>query len=352
MDKTAAIAYFTSNGRKRAEKIEEILKDLGLQVSLKNKDEKLKDWSKRAFLECQYIFFVGATAIAVRTIGPLLKSKTEDPAVIVVDDMGTFVIPLVSGHIGGANAMAKILAEKLGSTPVITTATDVNGKIAIDSWAVANNLVIENMNLAKECAMRLLEEKPVALVSDLPVQVETEGITLLGKQNCHLQGTKVSKEKFDFGINISWRKEKYFKKELKLIPKGLVLGIGCRRGTSAKTIENAVVNILNENNIYLEAVTKVATIDLKKDEEGLLDFARDKSMKLEIYTSDELAAAKGNFKESEFVRKVTGVGNVCQRAAVVACQEGEVIVEKSTMDGVTVALAVPKVIKERILNVK
>ncbi|MBQ4353489.1 MAG: cobalamin biosynthesis protein CbiG, partial [Clostridia bacterium] len=114
------------------------------------------------FTEHDALIFIGACGIAVRDIAPHLKNKTVDPAVLVLDDQGKFVIPILSGHIGGANALACHLAEKLGAFPVITTATDGNGKFSCDTWAVTHNCAISSMKTAKDISAAIL-------TADVPV---------------------------------------------------------------------------------------------------------------------------------------------------------------------------------------
>ena len=358
--KKAGIVYFTTRGRKVAERVKDTMMSDGYCVCIrdKEKDKSLSKWTETAFLEYEMVVFVSATGIAVRTIAPFLKSKITDPGVVCIDDNGKFIIPLVSGHIGGANHMAEKLAEKLNGIPVVTTATDINGRIAIDSWAKDNNLIIEDMNLAKECAMRLLEGKPVAMVSMLPVKVNAKGIELIFSPKINPMGDltefgdKLNYKKYDFGINISWRTDNYFRHELKLVPKGLILGIGCRKGTKKETIEKVSKEILMEKGICFSSISTVASIDLKKDEEGLLEFSRDEGLKFVTFTAKELAMAQGEFPRSEFVSKVTGVDNVCQRAAVIAGPDGEVLIEKTAREGVTISVAIPRRLKEDMLYVK
>lgn len=349
----AGIVYFTSKGKEVAEQVKAAMTDDGYQVYIrdKEKDENLSKWTENAFSECSIVVFVSATGIAVRTIAPFLKSKVTDPGIISIDDNGKFIIPLVSGHLGGANEMAEKLADAVGGVAVVTTATDVNGKIAIDSWAKKNNLVIENMQAARECAMRILEGKPVAMTGKMPLKIMTDGIELVGESNSQMVYGK-SSEKSEFGINVSWETGRVFSRELKLVPKGLVLGVGCRRGTKKETIERVCRKVLQDNGISFSAISTVATIDLKKDEEGLKEFSREHGFEFRVFTAKELAAAEGEFPKSEFVSKITGVDNVCQRAAVAACTEGEVLIEKTAMDGVTIAVAVPGYLKEDLLYVK
>ena len=137
--KKMGIASFTERGRKRAEEVRKIfLGEYQILPYEKDRGESLKEWCLRCFEEGEALVFVGACGIAVRTIAPFLQDKTKDPAVLVMDEAGRYVISLVSGHLGGANRLALKIAESLGAEPVITTATDVNGKFAVDVFAKDN----------------------------------------------------------------------------------------------------------------------------------------------------------------------------------------------------------------------
>ena len=139
------------------------------------------------------------------------------------------------------------------------------------------------------------------------------------------------------GICISWQRKFPFDRTLLLVPPVLRLGIGCRRGTTAGAIAALVDQLFAEKNIHPAAVGAVATIDLKKDETGLLDFCRDRGWPLSCYSAEELAAVEGDFTPSDFVRSVTGVDNVCERAALLGAER--LLVKKTARDGVTAALA-------------
>lgn len=122
------------------------------------------------FSSMDALIFVGACGIAVREIAPYVKSKKTDPAVVCIDEAGQFVIPLLSGHIGGANALAEKLAEKLDATAVVTTATDVRGKFAVDAWAARHGCAISDMGLAKAVSAAILEgDVPLCSQFYLPV---------------------------------------------------------------------------------------------------------------------------------------------------------------------------------------
>lgn len=333
----AGIVCFTNRGYETAEKIKIALDQMGFSWEIRKKEKPLKQWTKEAFEKDDAIVFVSATGIAVRTIGPFLKSKTEDPAVLVVDDGGNFVISLVSGHIGGANELAEKIAKKIEATPVVTTSTDVNCKFSVDTWAKKQGLFIENIKAVKDISMALVNGEEVGIRGDMNLKIEVH---------------QVKEEKQPLGINISWYNKKFFQKELKLVPQWLTLGIGCRRNTPVEKIDKFVSQILKENDICKKAIEKVASIDLKKDEKGILEFCRINGWPFETYSVEELKSAKGEFSYSQFVEKVTGVDNVCQRAAVLGATIGDIpgktIVKKTSRDGVTVSIAV----KEASLNVK
>lgn len=269
------------------------------------------------------LIFVGSCGIAVRQIAPYVKDKKTDPAVLCVDELGKYVIPLLSGHIGGANALAVRLGEKLNALPVVTTATDINGKFSVDAWAARNGFIISSMQLAKEVSAGILEEK-IPIFSRFPVKGD------------YPKGT-VSSESGALGVALTWKKESPFHKTLRLIPRVLHLGIGCRKGTGKEAIAAAVDQVLKEYAIDPRAICCAASIDLKAQEQGLLDYCSENGIPITFYTAGELNAVPGEYTPSAFVSSVTGVDNVCERSAMVGADR--MIVRKTACNGVTVAVA-------------
>lgn len=281
----------------------------------------LAAFTQPLFAWADTLLFIGSTGMAIRAIAPWVKDKTTDPAVLVVDESGNFVISLLSGHIGGANAETRHLAAALGATPVITTATDVRQRFSVDDWAERSHLTISDMKAAKAVAAAILEGD-VPLLSDFP----------LGGP---LPPGVVSGNTGEVGIYIGWRKIQPFRTTLQLIPRCLNLGIGCRRGTPESAVSAAVTALLPD--VPPEAIAKVVSIDLKADEAGLLAFCQNRGIPAVFYTAEQLRAVPGEFPASKFVSSVTGVDNVCQRAAML---DGKTcILEKTVMDGVTLSLA-------------
>ena len=282
--------------------------------------ERVGDWTGAQFSRQDALIFVGAAGIAVRAIAPYVRDKFTDPAVLSLDEAGRFVVPLLSGHVGGANDLARRAAELLGATPVISTATDVNGLFAVDAWATGHTLAITDRRLAKKISAALLEGSRAGFASDLPLDCPAD----------------LCEGRADLGVWVTCRAGGGpFPETLRLVPRCLALGIGCRRGSGEAAIRAAVEAALPGWDLL--AVKQVGTIDLKRDEPGLLAFCASLGVPLTAYTAQELNAAEGTFTPSEFVRSVTGVDNVCERAAVLS--GGRLAVPKLAKDGVTVAAA-------------
>jgi len=233
------------------------------------------------------------------------------------------VIPLLSGHIGGANALARRLADGLGATAVVTTATDVNGRFSVDTWATEHDMAIKSMALAKRVSAEILTR-------DIPFFTD-------GKRPETLANGLAWGDGGDLGICASIHDIAPFEHTLLLVPRVLRLGIGCRRGTSAEAIKAAATQVLTENHLRVEAVREAASIDVKQDEAGLLECCRERGWPIRFYSAEQLNAVPGSFTKSSFVKNTVGVDNVCERAAVAA--GGEIIVKKTALNGVTVAVA-------------
>ena len=268
------------------------------------------------------LVFVGSCGIAVRAIAPFLKGKTRDPAVIVSDETGKWVVSLLSGHIGGANALALRIARAIGAQPVITTATDVNKRFSVDAWAAKAGLSIGSMDLAKRFSAAILE-RDLPLCSDFPVEGPPPAGVFWGDSGA-------------LGAAVSCLKKNPFEETLCLVPQKLHLGVGGGRGTPCSAFEE----ILSALPIHPEAVRSVASIDVKRDEQGLLDFCAAHNWGARFYPAARLMALGGEFTGSDFVQKTVGVDNVCERAAMVSAGPGaKLILRKTISGGVTMAAA-------------
>ena len=342
----AAVYSFSRRGAELSKHVRELLSDLGYEVRTETMAKFAVEMGlepmlpnhhgacQQAFQDCQAIVFVGAAGIAVRTIAPFLKNKAEDPAVLSIDERGNFVIPLVAGHIGGANELARVLAQKIGAQACVTTATDVNGLFAIDEWADRNNLVLCSLKDAKDFAAALVHGQTLGVYSDYPL------VQPLPKQLEQAQGDVAP----ELGMAISLRQDcKPFAQTVNLLPRIIHLGIGCRRGISLEAIEALVLPELEKLQLDHRCIVRIASVDLKKDELGLQAFARKYHWPAVFYSAAELQAVKGDFTASKFVQSVIGVSNVCERAAVRSSQQGQLLLRKTSLNGVTLAIAQEKI---------
>jgi len=261
----------------------------------------------------------------VRSIAPWIKDKATDPAILVIDDNGKFVIPILSGHIGGANALSNALADKIGAVPVITTATDINNKFAADTWATVNNLVISDMKAAKAVSAGILH-------SDIPMKCD---FTIKGK----LPGGIILSDNGALGIYISYKTNLPFKQTLRLTPRILHIGIGCRKDIDESAIMELLSKVFDSNGWDISAIKTISSIDIKSSEPGLLSACGKIGITPSFYPAEKLMAIAGNFTTSAFVKSITGVDNVCERAAAISSNGGTLILKKTSHNGVTIAIA-------------
>lgn len=289
--------------------------------------ESLEEWTGAQFERSQGLIFIGAAGIAVRAVSRWIRDKFQDPAVVVVDERARFAIPILSGHAGGANALATELGRMTGALPVITTATDVQGLFAVDVFAREQGLGIHSRRLAKEISAALLAGERVGFFSDFPIEGEVPK-ECAWNQKCRRN------------IVITVRRPKE-EGSLCLVPKAVTLGIGCRRGIRAEQIKEGVSRFLEAHRIFSQSISQVASIDRKETEEGLCRFCYQMGWSLTFFSAEELKGLLGAFSHSDFVERVTGVGNVCERAAVMGSGGGfwRLIQRKEQFDGVTVAAA-------------
>lgn len=313
---------FTQRGQALARRLTEALSGRGHQAACTRDGLKAEEWAGRAFSRSDGLIFVGAAGIAVRAIAPHLCHKSTDPAVVVLDEGGQFVIPILSGHLGGANDLAREIAALIDATPVITTATDVNGVFAVDQWARRQELLVCNPEGILSVSSRLLAGETIGFFSPWSIAGEVpRGLCLVSRGEAQVVLDLHRPER-----DALW-----------LCPKGVRVGMGCRRGTPVSVLRSLLEEELAQENIPQTAVCALCTIDLKKDEAGLRELARELGVPLTTYSAQELAQVPGDFTPSPFVAQITGVDNVCERAALAS--GGILLRKKTAKDGATVALA-------------
>ena len=315
---TIRILSFTNRGFELAEKIAAVTGGKADRCT----PGGLAAWTGKAFAEATALIYVGAAGIAVRAIAPFLTDKASDPAVLVIDETGRYVIPILSGHIGGANALAERVASAIGAEAIVTTATDRHGIFAVDVWAASQGCRIPETKYIKSVSGKLLQGETVRFYSDFPIAGRVPDGVEAG-----------SKDKCDFALTVHFQPDR-----LLCVPGIVVLGIGCKKGVSAARIEDQFQNFLAATFLLPESIIKVCTVDRKKDEPGLLEFCEKNRWHLESFSAEQLQNAPGRFRTSDFVKSAVGVDNVCERSAVLG-SGGPLIAEKFASNGVTFAAA-------------
>lgn len=305
-------------------------------------EQLLTEWTGEQMKKRRSLLFIGACGIAVRAIAPFLTDKLNDVPVLVMDEQGRFVIPVLAGHVGGANELAVSLAERMGSTPVITTATDLNHCFAVDLFARRNALHIVNKDGIAKVSSRILAGEEVTMaVEEGHFREEEAGIPgekrLLEEINVPEGIRLVSTESL---ADVLVAPASYGQgRLLTLRPKEYVIGIGCKRGKAAEQIDHFVHRVLKESGISMEQVAAFASIDRKKDEEGILWMSSHYGIPFVTYSAEELQQVEGTFHASEFVKSQVGVDNVCERAALrFSGPDGILITGKQAEDGITAAI--------------
>jgi len=346
------IISFTINGARIGEKLKKALSVEGNEADacvrssradpavFSVTEESLDGWTRKAFAESDALIYIGAAGIAVRAVAPYLKDKHTDPAVVVLDEAGKFCIPILSGHVGGANALAEKAAEITGAVPVITTATDREGRFAVDVFAKEHHLICVPESLCKEVSAASAAGENIGFYSAFPIAGELPDGLELFKDGGTVPETGERKIPGP-GIAVCASTGKSpFARTLFLVPRGIHIGIGCRKGTDFEVLLKALEQVMRENGIPKEAIVSVSSIDLKKEEKGICRLAEYLGVPFLTYSAEELNGAEGNFESSDFVKRTTGTDNVCERAAILAAGKGALpVMHKTVEDGVTVAAA-------------
>lgn len=294
------------------------------------------------FTQYDGLLFIMASGIAVRAVAPHVVSKASDPAVLVMDECGKHCISLLSGHLGGANAWAREVASVAGADPVITTATDVHGRLAPDDIARMLMMKVEPLGALKPVNSLIAEGKKVLWFMDMTVKGAESIQTRLAEKGIETSPLEAAdKEEFDGAIVLTEDSVKMDKPVVCLRPKNLYIGIGCKRGTKEELIEDAFQKSLKKCGAYEYQVVSLASVDVKSDEKGLLDFAEHHKLPIHFYRAEELKKITDiyNMEISTFVENTIGVGNVCQSAALMESKKGKILLPKTKFVSATVSIA-------------
>ena len=340
-----SIISFTENGKQLSESIVKLL-ERELEIKLYTKCEagikddiysdilfvgtSVGDWAKERMQEQNALLFIGACGIAVRAVAPHLTDKLHDVPVLVMDEKGKYVIPILSGHMGGANDLANYIAEKTGAEPVITTATDLNKKFAVDLFAKRNSLYIANKDGIVKVSSKVLAGKEITMSIEAGHEIigGEPGIRFVPYPPTGVVDAVVTS------------KDDMFETSLLLKPREYVIGIGCKKGKKANEIDDFILKAIKKKGISIMQIFALSSIWQKRDEQGIIEWCRKEGIPFFTYTAEELQEVNGNFTESSFVKDQVGVDNVCERAAVKACgEDGKLILPKVAENGMTIAVA-------------
>lgn len=363
-----SIISFTEKGAHLSLKLLDMLNEAGESAGLFTKCSKYRDgsinkrlryvysstdeWAKVQMSAKNELLFIGACGIAVRAIAPWVTNKLYDSPVLVMDEIGTYVIPILSGHVGGANEIAVKIAEMTGSIPVITTATDLNRSFAVDIFAKKNYLYIENKDGIAKVSSKVLRGEKISIAVETPEYGISESETeshhykqIRYEQLRHDSQFANQIEIVDFpprqpvDVIITTGNCDY-NADLILRPREYVLGMGCKRDKEPEKIAEYIDRTLTELGINKNQVYAVCSIDKKRDEAGFLQWSSLERIPFITYSAEELEEVEGDFEASQFVKSQVGVDNVCERAALKGCGEsGELVYRKHASDGMTIAVA-------------
>ena len=311
--------------KKFKEKLKEHLKDYDIDVfTLKKYDVEntiqIEDFTtniNEKFSQYDGHIFIMASGIVIRKIANLIGTKDKDPAVLLIDEGKHFVISLLSGHLGGANELTYSLANILKLVPVITTSSDVTGKIAVDTISQKINAELEDLKSAKDVTSLIVNGQKVNIL--LPKNVKVS-----------------DKNSADGFILVSNKKNIEY---TRIYPKNLILGIGCKKDTKAEDILFAIEDCLDKNNLDIKSVKKIATVDVKENEQGLINAAKFLNLDLEIVSRDEIKKVQNQFEGSDFVEKTIGVRAVSEPVALLSSAgNGKFLVMKEIYNGITISI--------------
>ncbi|OCL26132.1 hypothetical protein U472_08945 [Orenia metallireducens] len=294
-------------------------------------DNSLRELVAQLFKEYDGLIFIMALGIVVRVIAPYLADKRRDPAIVTIDETGENVISTLSGHLGGANTLTEKVAALLGANPVITTATDCHGKLAIDLLAQrldCEMFPFENLKLANSA---IVNDKPLNIFTDYQLELEED-------ENINLYPLKELEQREGFPVFITNKAIDLTAEYLQLVPKNIIIGIGCRKGISVAEVEEAIFYVLEKLQLRRESIKALATVDLKEKERGIIEAAYRLEVPLNIISRTEIKGVDFEYTSSEFVKEKIGVGGVCEPVAILSGENPQLLLPKTIKGRVTVAV--------------
>ncbi|MEE4240398.1 MAG: cobalamin biosynthesis protein [Desulfopila sp.] len=291
--------------------------------SLLEAESSIRAALKLAWHSCDAVVCIMASGIVVRTLAPLMQDKRSDPAVLVLDEQGKHVISLLSGHLGGANALARQIAAITGGSAVITTASDTLGLVALDLWAAQQHLRCDSNQVLTKASAKLVNNGSLALYSETAIEELPPGLIAV---DCEAEADLLVSHR-----NISTDKPL-------LHPANLVVGIGCNRNTPLEEFEEALAELFRDAVFSPLAIRNLASIDVKNDEEGLLLFARKNGWPITFFSRRQINTVTGVSISKAAVKAVGAIG-VAEPTALLSAQTSTLLTRKKKWQNITMAVA-------------
>ena len=298
----------------------------------------LKPIDQNVFESYSAIIYIMAMGIVVRHIAPYIKDKRVDPAVICVQSLGEYVIPVLSGHIGGANALSIELARTLDAQAVITTASDLFHTTAMDLFAEKYQLIVDSFDEAKRITAMLIEKKSIGLINKTGINLYSEDIRAFKEIHQDVDNVKGI-------VIITNQNEKAYlegiecnKPILKLIPQNIILAVGCKKNKVGREIKKFIEACLQEVELDQRAIKKIVSIDLKAKEQGLIEVSQWFDVPFITYSNEEIRTVEDQFPSSPFVKETIGVGSVSMPTGYLASKKGRCIMERRASNGMTLSI--------------
>jgi cobalt-precorrin 5A hydrolase len=314
-----ACLYFTTSGKDIAERI---TYSKAFEVHMFSK-ENYKSNLNKIFEHYDGIVFISSTGIAIRISAPFIKSKSIDAAIVVVDDLGRYSISLLSGHTGGANELAQVIAGILKCQAIITTASDSRGIESVDMFAKRNNLFIESMEDAKKITSMMLEGEKIKIKSEIEAKIGYSSVS----ENNEVGAIFVTSK-----LNINYNKPNCI-----LRPKNIIVGLGCKRGKTKDEIISALMTVFIDNDLSIKSIKEIATVDVKQYEQGIIEASQYLNCEMVIISREDIKVVQDKFYKSAFVHDTIGVSSVCEPCAYIS--GGEIIVGRTAINGITIAIS-------------
>ncbi len=334
-----AIISVSNKGLELALTLKEKLDEDSTVIKCNLFHKNVKKYIKIAFFEYDAIIAIMASGILIRSVAPYIESKVSDPAVLNIDDNGNFVISTLSGHLGGANALADKIADLIDATPVITTSTDVNRKLGIDV-------------LAKDLYLSIDDTKEILYFNKAILENEKITFTLNPEKDYVYLKDYLSKNTLEIHVSFNYSSNvntdeihvELDKHKIVLKEKKLVAGLGCKRGKKCSDIYNGLKKSINYLNIDISRINMLSSAEIKKDEKGMIDLSKKLSIPINFVELDKLKLFESpDIQKSEFVKSKFGIYGVCEPSALITAGfDSKLIYKKTSYNGVTIAIACEK----------